>query len=355
PGSRDDTVIVCNGEIYNYRELTKELRDRGHTFRTASDTEVAAHAYDAWGDDFLDRLDGMFALALWDGDRRRLVLARDRMGEKPLFWTVADGILVFASELSAILAHPAVDAALDPNALSAYLANEYVPAPPTMVRGVPKLEPGSILPLEDGRLALRRYWSLRPRVSPRIPPYREAVQVLRESLERAVRSRLVSDVPLGIFLSGGIDSSSVAALAAREGALETFSIGFDEPSFDESADARLVAKHIGSRHHERVVRASEMPELVPGLGRLLDEPIGDASILPTSILSAFARERVTVALGGDGGDELFGGYYMHQGHRLAGVARAMPRVLHRALSAGAAQLPVSHRNFSAGFKLARFL
>jgi asparagine synthase (glutamine-hydrolysing) len=354
-GSRDDTAIVCNGEIYNYRELTRELRARGHVFRTASDTEVAAHAYDAWGDAFLDRLDGMFALALWDGARRRLLLARDRMGEKPLYWTVADGVLVFASELGAVLAHAEVDAALDPVALSQYLANEYVPAPATIVRGVHKLEPGTVLALEDGRIDVRRYWTLRPRVSPRIPSYRDAVPLVRAALERAVRSRLVSDVPLGIFLSGGLDSSSIAALAAREGALETFSIGFDEPSFDESGHARRVARHIGSRHHERIVRADEMPDLVPGLGLLLDEPIGDASILPTSILSAFARERVTVALGGDGGDELFGGYYMHQGHRLAGAARALPRVVHRAIAAGAARLPVSHRNFSAGFKVARYL
>ncbi|MGH7505626.1 MAG: asparagine synthase (glutamine-hydrolyzing), partial [Longimicrobiales bacterium] len=341
--------------VYDYREIASELRHRGHDFRTASDTEVAAHAYDEWGDAFVDRLDGMFALALWDGVRRRLLLARDRMGEKPLYWTVAGDVLVFASELSAILAHPAVDAAIDPLALSAYLANEYVPAPATIVRGVHKLEPGTLLALEDGTIDVRPYWSLRPRASRRLPEYAEAVRVLRDALERAVRSRLVSDVPLGIFLSGGLDSSTVAAFAAREGALETFSIGFDEPSFDESTHARLVARHIGSHHHERTVRSHEMPDLVPRLGALLDEPLGDASILPTWVLSSFARERVTVALGGDGGDELFGGYYMHQGQRLARPARLLPRVVQRALAAVAARLPVSHANFSFGFKVGRYL
>jgi asparagine synthase (glutamine-hydrolysing) len=354
-GEAPGTVIVCNGEIYNYRELAHDLSMRGHRLRTGSDVEVAAHAYDAWGLDFLDHLDGMFALALWDGARRRLVLARDRMGEKPLYYSVADNQLIFASELSAVLAHPAVDATIDPLALAEYLATEYVAAPSCIVAGVSKLEPGEVLVLEDGAISRWRYWNLEPRVAEPVPSYAEAVRKLRSRLEWAVTSRLVSDVPLGIFLSGGLDSSTIAALAARAGKIETFAIGFEEPSFDESAHARAVADHIGSNHHERIVRASEMADLVPGLGRLLDEPIGDASILPTSVLSGFAREHVTVALGGDGGDELFAGYYMHPAQRVAPFARAMPRIAHRALAAGAARLPVSHRNFSVGFKVTRFL
>jgi asparagine synthase (glutamine-hydrolysing) len=354
-GARPTTAIVANGEIYNYLSLRRELEARGHRFRTNSDTEVAAHAYDAWGDAFLDRVDGMFALALWDGARRRLLLARDRMGEKPLYWTVAGGALIYASELSAVLAHSAVAPTVDPYALSAYLANEYVPAPHSMIRSVSKLEPGTALILEDGRIDVRPYWKLRPRVSPHVSDYGEAVSLVRAALERAVRSRLISDVPVGIFLSGGLDSSAVAALAARDGTLDTFSIGFDESSFDESGYARVVAEHIGSRHHQRVVRAAEMPDLVPRLGSLLDEPMGDASILPTWLLSAFAREHVTVALGGDGGDELFGGYYMHQAHRFDGAMRRVPRPVHRLMAAAAARLPVSHRNFSPGFKALRFL
>ncbi len=354
-GVTEQTAIIANGEIYNYRELRLDLERRGHRFRTASDTEVAAHAYDAWGLDFLERLDGMFALALWDGARRRLVLARDRLGEKPLFWTLTDGLLLFGSELTALTAHPAVSQEIAPASLSAYLALEYVPAPDTILKGVCKLEPGAMLVLENGRAQQKAYWRLDPRVRQPVPPYAEAVRTLRRHLEHAVESRLVSDVPLGIFLSGGIDSSTVAALAARAGALETFSIGFEEASFDESRWAREVAQRIGSRHHERVVRGSEMAELVPGLGRMLDEPLGDASILPTSVLARFAREHVTVALGGDAGDELFAGYPMHQAQRVARWARLLPSPLHRAADAVAARLPVSHGNFSTVFRLRSFL
>jgi asparagine synthase (glutamine-hydrolysing) len=354
-GEDPRTAIVCNGEVYNYRELGRELSAQGHTFHTRSDSEVAAHAYDAWGLDFLDRLDGMFAIALWDGARRRLVLARDRAGEKPLFWAVCDGLLLFASELSALIAHPALTPEIDPVSLSAYLANEYVPAPRSILAGVHKLEPGTTLVLEDGVFDVRRYWRLDPRPTSSPLPYNEAVRELRRRLETAVTSRLVSDVPLGIFLSGGIDSSTIAALAARAGALETFSIGFEEASFDESSWARQVANAIGSHHHERIVRGDEAPDLVPRLGAMLDEPIGDASILPTALLSAFARERVTVALGGDGGDELFAGYYMHQGQRVARLARALPAFLRNGIDAVAGRMPVSHSNFSFSFKLKTFL
>ncbi|MBI3327062.1 MAG: asparagine synthase (glutamine-hydrolyzing) [Nitrospinae bacterium] len=354
-GAVSTTVIIGNGEIYNYRELKRELSARGHRFHSASDTEVAAHAYDAWGLDFLDRLDGMYALALWDGHKRRLVLVRDRLGEKPLFYTIADGLLIFASELTALLAHPTVPIDLDARALSAYLALEYVPAPLSMIRGVGKLEPGTALVVENGVSRTLRYW--RPEARPASPPlpYRAAVQRLREHLEEAVNSRLVSDVPLGIFLSGGIDSSTVAALAARSGALKTFSIGFQEQSFDERAFARAVARRIGSTHHERILRAEEMPELVPRLATILDEPLGDASILPTALLSAFAREHVTVVLGGDGGDELFGGYPMYQAQRVALLARVLPCIAYRALRAMTRRIPVSHRNFALGFKAITFL
>ena len=354
-GRRDSTVVVINGEVYNYRELARELAASGSRFRTASDSEVAAHAYDAWGIDAIDRLDGMFAMAIWDGAAQRFLLARDRMGEKPLFYTVADGLLIFASELSAVLAHPAVPVRLDPCALREYLALEYVPAPHSLIAGVHKLEPGSLLTLERGRITTKRYWSIDPVPRERPLPYGDAVVELRRRIDAAVLSRLVSDVPLGVFLSGGIDSSTVAALAARHGALETFSIGFAEPSFDESTHARAVAKHIGSHHHERIVRADEMAELVPRLGHMLDEPIGDASILPTAVLSRFAREHVTVALGGDGGDELFAGYPMHQAHRIAPLLRALPQPLLRAGLRTAGALPVSHNNFAFGFKATTFL
>jgi asparagine synthase (glutamine-hydrolysing) len=353
-GARASTVVICNGEIYNYRELADELRARGHTFRTASDTEVAAHAYDEWGLDFLDKLDGMFALVLWDGAARRLVLARDRMGEKPLYYTRTDDLLLFASELTALLQHPDVSVELDYEALSEYLAMEYVPAPRTILRGTRKLEPGCALILENGELRHLRYWSIDPRPTLKID-YQEAVQALQDRLDAAVSSRLVSDVPLGIFLSGGLDSSTVAAIAARHGALDTFSIGFTEKSFDESGYARRVAEHIGSNHHERIFTGGEMPALVPNLAEMLDEPLGDASILPTALLSAFARERVTVALGGDGGDELFAGYPMHQAHRVASFVRVTPAPLRSFAAAVARAMPVSHGNFTLPFKVLTFL
>jgi asparagine synthase (glutamine-hydrolysing) len=354
-GRDDSTMAVVNGEVYNYRALADELRSMGSRFRTGSDSEVAAHAYDAWGIDFLDRLDGMFALALWDGRRRRLVLARDRMGEKPLFHATVGGLLLFASELTSILAHPYVPREIDSVALREYLTLEYVPAPHSMIRGVYKLEPGTALILEDGRQRIHRYWSIDARTVDNTNGYGAGVRDLRNRLERAVSSRLVSDVPLGVFLSGGIDSSTVAALAARQGALETFAIGFEETTFDESAHARVVAAHIGSNHHEHTVRADDMPELVPRLGRMLDEPIGDASILPTFVLSRFAREHVTVALGGDGGDELFAGYPMHQAHRVAAAAQWLPAAALRAAAAAVRRLPVSHGNFTFAFKAATFL
>jgi asparagine synthase (glutamine-hydrolysing) len=354
-GHRPSTSIVINGEIYNYRELRYALEQRGHRFATSSDSEVVAHAYDAYGLEFLDRLDGMFALALWDDAEKRLVLARDRMGEKPLFYAVRNGLLLFASELSAILAHPAVDRTLDPVALSQYLALEYVPAPRSMIADVCKLMPASALILERGAIRTTRYWSIDPVAKQPPMAYPDAVDELRDLLASAVQSRLVSDVPLGIFLSGGLDSSTVAAFAARAGALETFSIGFTESSFDESSYARQVATYIGSHHHERIVTGDEMPDLVPRLGAWLDEPIGDASILPTAILSKFAREHVTVALGGDGGDELFAGYPMHQAHKIARIARALPDSLHGFARASARALPVSYTNFSASFKMLSFL
>jgi len=354
-GARPETMAVVNGEIYNYRALAAELEDHGHRFRTGSDSEVAAHAYDAWGLGCLERLDGMFALALWDGAARRLVLARDRMGEKPLYHAVADGMVIFASELSAVLAHPAVPRTLDATALSAYLAHEYVPSPGCIVAGVAKLEPGSALVLEDGQARIEHWWRLDARTSAQVLPYPEAVRELRTRLEGAVRSRLVADVPLGVFLSGGIDSSTVAALAARAGAVDTFSIGFRERSFDESAHARAVAAHIGSRHHERILEGAELPALVPELPEMLDEPLGDASILPTALLARFARERVTVALGGDGGDELFAGYPMHQARRLAPLFRHVPGPLLAGARRAAAALPVAHTNFALPFKALTFL
>jgi asparagine synthase (glutamine-hydrolysing) len=361
--SEDGQVaLVVNGEIYNFELLRIDLMRRGHRFKTRSDSEVIVHGYEEWGTGVVDKLEGMFALALWDARTRTLLLARDRMGEKPLFWARTPRGLAFASELRAL--RPVVQAEIDPASLARYLVYEYVPAPATMWRGVSKLEPGTRL-VFAGEPRVERYFSLPLPISAesgREWSGERAARALLEELRRSVRERLVSDVPLGVFLSGGLDSSTVAALAAeaRHGDLDTFSIGFDDPSFDESGHARAVAQHIGSRHHEQRLAASALLDLIPRLGTLLDEPIGDASIVPTHLLARFAREHVTVALGGDGGDELFAGYPTFQAEWLAAALwDQAPRVVGRAAAAlggaVALALPASSSYMSTGFKLRQFL
>jgi len=358
---------IINGEIYNFRALRRQLKSRGHRFVTESDSEVIVHGYAEWGEEMLDRIEGQFALAVWDEREQTLLLARDRMGEKPLFWaSLANGDVVFASELRALLEHPEISADVDPGSLARYLVYEYVPAPLSMLRGVNKLSPGCYLTARPGSTPkVQAYWDL-PLADLQFGGRRRSLGVtaldLRDELTRSVRERLVSDVPLGIFLSGGLDSSIVAALAARErnGDIDTFSISFADPSYDESAYARHVSQTIGSRHHERRVDAADLLALIPRLGELLDEPLGDGSLIPTHLLSAFAREHVTVALGGDGGDELFGGYPTFQAERATGrvLDRMGPGVRSLAkkfAGAFASRLPVSTANFSLDFKLKQFL
>jgi asparagine synthase (glutamine-hydrolysing) len=358
PMSGEDRRVwaVFNGEIYNYRELTAELTGRGHTFQTRSDTEVTVHGYEERGLASLGDLEGMFALALWDAPARTLVLARDRLGIKPLYYAVLPDQIVFASELKALLEHPAIDRALDLTALSRYLAHEYVPAPASILRSIRKLPAGHWLTYTDGRVKVEPYWTVAFRPERAIGAA-EAVERLRTVLDLAVRQHLVSDVPLGVFLSGGIDSSTVAAFASRHvgGRLKTFSIGFEDPSFDESAHARRVAKTLGTDHHEEVLDSRGARDLVERLPDLLDEPLGDASLIPTFLLSRFTRRSVTVALSGDGGDELFAGYPTYQAHRLARGVDAIPRFLRRRLVRPAVErLPVSLSNLSFDFKLKRF-
>lgn len=366
--SEDGAVaLIVNGEIYNFEALRAELQERGHQFKTRSDSEVIVHGYEVWGAGVIDRLEGMFALALWDGRARSLLLARDRMGEKPLFWAPTPrGGLAFASELRALRHAPGVNVAVEPASLARYLVYEYVPAPATMWTGVFKLEPGTRLTWTAGAAArVDRYWALPLPVSADAGRERSAEWAgneLRETLRASVRQRLVSDVPLGVFLSGGVDSSAIAALAAeaRGGDIDTFSVGFDVPGFDESEHARTVARFIGSRHHEERLSPAALMELIPRLGTLLDEPIGDGSIVPTHLLARFARRHVTVALGGDGGDELFAGYPTFQAERLATLLwdRA-PRVVGQAATGlgrlTASMLPSSTGYMSPAFKLRQFL
>jgi asparagine synthase (glutamine-hydrolysing) len=350
-------VVVLNGEIYNYRELRTLLEKRGHSFRSASDTEVLPHLYEEYGDAMVNELNGMFAFALWDSKRRRLLIARDRFGEKPLYWGVFDKALLFASEPKVLLAHPAVKPSLNLQALRQYLSFDYVPAPLTIYCGINKLPAAHRLTLESGEVKIDRYWHLNYTTTEPVPSEREAADHLRELMADAVRMRLVSDVPLGVLLSGGVDSSTIAALAVRASseAVKTFSISFAEASFDESAYARGVAKFLGTDHHEERLSANLAANLVSEIGAWMDEPFSDPSLVPTYLLSRFTRKHVTVALGGDGSDELFAGYPMYAGHRWAEVYKHVPGFLRRLIEPVVRSLPVKTKNLSFDYKALKFI
>ncbi len=357
--NEDRTVaVVMNGEIYNYRELRANLEARGHTFRSASDTEVLPHLYDEYGAAMLDHLNGMFAFALWDARARTLLLARDPLGEKPLYWGIFQGQLLFASEPKVLLAHPAVETKLNVEALRQYLAFDYIPAPLSIYEGIQKLPAAHVLTLANGRVDVRPYWQLSYRKLDPVPSEAEAAEQVRELLADSVRLRLVSDVPLGVLLSGGVDSSTVAALAVRAAheTVKTFSISFAEKSFDESRYARGVADFLGTDHHEERLSADLAADLIGEIGSWLDEPLSDPSVVPTYLLSRFTRQHVTVALGGDGGDEIFAGYPMYAGHRVAELYARMPRPLSRLVVEPAIRLlPVKTKNLSFDFKARRFV
>ena len=305
--NEDGTIqLVLNGEIYNHADLRAELEGRGHRFRTRSDAEVAVHGYEEWGDTVVGRLRGMFALALWDAPRQRLLLARDRLGKKPLVYFAGARGFVFASELRALLEAPLVPREVDPVAIDQYLTWQYVPAPRTAFAGVSKLRPGHLLVLEEGRVTERAYWQ--PRLEPdEAISMEDGAAEVRRLLRDAVRVRLMSEVPLGAFLSGGVDSSAVVALMAEHGPVRTFSVGFEEEGFSELPYARQVAERYGTEHTELVVRA-RAAEVLPRIVEHYGEPFGDSSALPTWYLAQATAGQVTVALNGDGGDELFGGY-----------------------------------------------
>jgi asparagine synthase (glutamine-hydrolysing) len=311
--NEDGSVWVSfNGEIYNHRQLRDDLRARGHTFTTTSDTEVLVHLYEEYGDALVHALDGMFAIALWDERSRRLLLARDRFGEKPLFLHERDGELTFASELTALLAVTPQLRELEPDAIDAFFVFAYVPGPGTIVRGVRQLAPGHLLTWErsDGRARERPWWSTGERdISPR-ERFDTLVAEARRLLDESVRTRLVADVPVGVFLSGGVDSTLVAVAAAEQSSqrLQAFTIGYDVGSVNETMQARHTASYLGSEHHELTLTEDEVAERAPALLAEIDQPLGDRALLPLNALSEFARPRVTVALGGEGADELFGGY-----------------------------------------------
>jgi asparagine synthase (glutamine-hydrolysing) len=350
--------VVLNGEIYNFADLRARLEHRGHRFRTRSDAEVIVHAYEETGEDCVLDLDGMFAFALWDASRRRLLLARDRMGEKPLYYYAGPDIFVFGSELRALLACPDLPRGLNLESLSRYLLFECVPSPHSILSGIAKLPPGHTLLVSPGdKVRLTRYWEMRFAPDHSVDDT-EWLGRLRAQLDASVKSRLVSDVPLGAFVSGGIDSGTIAALTVHARGscpLQTFHVGFEEPTYDERAFARQVADHCGTEHHAIVFTGSQARSLMDGVGDLLDEPLVDGSFLPRYALAQTARRSVVVVLSGDGGDELFCGYPTFLADRAARwLQRFLPPAVARVMGAAVERLPTSRRYGSIEFLLKQF-
>ena len=345
-GNEDGQVqVVFNGEIYNHRALRADLERRGHRFRTDTDTEVIVHLYEEMGDDCVTRFEGMFAFALWDARRRRLLLARDRLGIKPLYWTDTGRSLLFASELKSLLVDPEVRVGLDPQALAAFLKHYYLPGDHTLIEGIHKLRPGHVLTVEGGRVEMRRYWDLSFREPDHPVPFEAAADELRELLSRSVRDHLMSDVPVGVLLSGGVDSSAVLGLAARHAdrPLQTFTIGFGGPDVvDERPYARLAAEHFGSEHHEAKLDAADFQAFLPSYVWHMEEPVCEPPAVALHAVARLARQSgVKVLLSGEGGDEAFGGYpdyrnlLLHERlKRLLGPARPLLATAYRALAFG---------------------
>src|SRR3989440_919054 len=367
PMVREGVALVFNGQAYEHDEVRERLRARGHSFTTRSDTEVVLRAYLEWGERFVEELHGMFAIALWDARRRKLALARDRLGKKPLYYALAQGNawtgapdgaatrVAFASELKAFAAHGGVPRELDVEALAQYLAVEYVPAPRSIHRHVFKLPAGHVAVLDERGFRMRRYWEL-PAPSATLISAHEAGEELVRLLDGAVARRLVADVPVGVFLSGGIDSTTIAALAARhKDPLQTFSIGFTEESFDETPFAQLASRRLGTEHATQRLSGQDCLDLLPDAVASLDEPFADPSFLPTLLLSRFTRRTVKVALAGDGGDELFAGYDPFLAHRPAALSAPLPRGGPGRPAGAPGRLPPSSRNMSFDFRLKQFL
>ena len=332
--NEDHSIWVAHdGKVYNFPSLRKELQARGHSFSTKTDTEVIVHGYEEWGEDFIQKLRGMFAFALWDGRQNRLLLGRDRIGIKPLYYTLLpDKTLIFGSELKAIVAHPQVKRELELQALDFYLTLEYIPSPLSIFKDIFKLQPGCLLIYKDGHVQVKKYWNLESLSSERASSL--SVDSLRDKLysllKESIKLRLTSDVPLGAFLSGGIDSSSIVGLTKELGVspIKTFSIGFEEASYNELKHARRIVQKFNTDHQEFILQPKTL-ELTEKLIRHLDEPLGDFSIFPTYLVSKMARSQIKVILSGDGGDELFGGYEHYQAQKLSQrpIASLFGRVL----------------------------
>ncbi len=352
-----DSVIVFNGEIYNHMELRAELEKLGHRFHSHCDTETVLHAFLEWDTDCFSRLRGMFAVALWTESKRRLVLARDRVGIKPLYIANRRGDLFFGSELKALFVHPEIDRRLSLHGLDCYLALNYVPSPWTMVEGVEKLPPGYWLEWQDGKTRATQYWKM-PVEPPRDYTLPDACEQLDSLLRQSIREHLISDVPLGMWLSGGVDSSTILHYAATESRtpLKTFSISFHGRSFDESTYIRQIVERYGTQHQEMDLNPElDLVGAVEEFAYFSDEPMADAGALPAWFLSKLSRKNTTVSLSGEGADELFGGYVTYRADELARKLRRFPRSLLRIALSLVKQLPVSDEKISYEYKLKRFL
>ncbi|MFA4902775.1 MAG: asparagine synthase (glutamine-hydrolyzing) [Desulfobaccales bacterium] len=352
-------VIVFNGEIYNFQEIRTRLERRGYRFRTNSDTEVLLNAYLEDGPECLNSLEGMFAFAIWDKEKQALFAARDRMGKKPFYYTHQNGVFAFASELTAFSRLPLLTLNVERESIARFLAYEYVPTPASIYQQVFKLRPGYYLTFASGQVATRRYWDIPlPETRTRLSE-EDCSRQLRSLMSRAVARRLISDVPLGVLLSGGIDSSAVVGLMAElvpAKEIKTFTIGFHEKSYDESPYARQVAQALGTDHYEEILSATQAAKLLPDIITRLDEPLADPSVLPTYLLSQVTRRRVTVALGGDGGDELFGGYEHFPGFLLSENYLKIPAWLRRhVLEPLGSLLPISSGYISPRHVVERFI
>ncbi len=324
--------ISFNGEVYNFPVLRKELERLGFNFNTNSDTEVILNAWQAWGEACVERFEGMFAFVLFDKKQQKLFCARDRFGKKPFFYTIQDGRFIFASELTAIRRFPNLDLSVSPKNILRYLVYDYPPTPDSIYTEVQKLPPSHSLLIADGKTSLRRYWDIPTPLETVNASEYELAEELQYLLQLAVKRRMISDVPLGVFLSGGIDSSIVTGLMARQASkIKTFSIGFEEASYDESSYARVVAKHFDTDHCEHILSSDYCAEILPDIISRLDEPLADPSVAPTYILSEITRQHVTVALGGDGADELFAGYEHFIGLNLADFYLKWPKFLRKGL------------------------
>lgn len=349
--------VIMNGEIYNFQELREHLIASGHRFETKSDTEVLVHLYEEHGDDCVEHLRGMFAFAIWDREKQVLLLARDRLGIKPLFYALQDGRLCFASEIKALLAG-GVQGTLDAQALRQFLTFLYVPSPSTIYESIRQLPPGHTLTFTRGRMSLRRYWSLKPDPAAAALGGEEAEERLLAHLKEAVRLHLVSDVPLGVFLSGGIDSSTVVAMmrAVSGGPIRTFTIGYgpEDESYNELTFAREVANRFGTDHDEQIVKPDAV-DLLPRIVRAFDEPFADSSAIPNYLIAEVARRSVTVALAGHGGDELFGGYPRYMGQQFGTSYDRLPVGLRLGLAAASRWIPESTQSDNWPGRVRRFL